>query len=275
MQRIHDPTAAPALPATPVLTGPAGYFTGGVPGAVAPTIVRDWWLNMIQEELLALLTAAGITPDTTGSNYTQVLQSIRTFGGAGTMTTFTSGGTFVVPAGVRKVRVRLWGGGAGGGGMGNSGPGGGGGGGGGGYAEGIYNVTAGASFNVSVGAGGNPGSAGGGTGGGGGTSSFGALISATGGAGGSGDLSGTGIGGYAGSGYGGQINVAPNVGGQNGILITTSWLGGTGGGSFCTSMTSNPAGSGFPGNFPGGGGSGGIQNLPGGVGGAGAVVVEY
>lgn len=279
MQRIHDPTAASALPTTPALTGPTGFFTGGVPGAVAPTIVRDWWLNMIQEELLSLLTAAGITPDTTGSNFTQVLQSIRTFGGSGTMQTFTSGGTFVVPSGTRKVRVRLWGGGAGGGGMGSTAPGGGaGGGGGGGYAEGIYTVTPGASFPVTVGAGGVGGAVGGGTGGGGGSSSFGALISATGGAAGAGALSGAGIGGTAGSGVGGQINIAPNVGGQNGIQITAdgvNWLGGTGGGSFCASMTSNPGGPGFPGNFPGGGAAGGVKNTAGGLGASGLVIVEY
>jgi hypothetical protein len=77
MQRIHDATAAATLPAPPALTGPAGFFTGGAPGAVAPTIVRDWWLNMLQEELLALLTAAGITPDTTATNFAQVLAAIR------------------------------------------------------------------------------------------------------------------------------------------------------------------------------------------------------
>jgi hypothetical protein len=35
---------------------------------------------MIQEELISLLTAAGITPDTTGTAFTQVLQAIRAIG---------------------------------------------------------------------------------------------------------------------------------------------------------------------------------------------------
>jgi hypothetical protein len=80
MQRIFDPTAAATLPAVPALSGSVGYFTGGVPGSVAATRVRAWYLNMLQEELMTLLTTAGITPDTTGSNFTQVLQAIQTLG---------------------------------------------------------------------------------------------------------------------------------------------------------------------------------------------------
>ncbi len=77
MQRITDPTAVSPIPSPPTLTGTAGFFTEGSSGVSAPTDVRGWWLNMIQEELISLLTAADITPDTTGENFTQVLAAIK------------------------------------------------------------------------------------------------------------------------------------------------------------------------------------------------------
>ncbi len=82
MQRIIDATAAASLPAAPTLTGTSGYFTEGTPGVSSATRVRAWWANMVQEEMMALLTAAGITPDTTGLNNTQILAAIRTIAGA-------------------------------------------------------------------------------------------------------------------------------------------------------------------------------------------------
>jgi hypothetical protein len=78
MQRITDSTTAASLPAPPSLSGlTPGYFTGGVPGSTAATRVRYWFLNMVQEELMSLLTAAGITPDTTGTEFTQVLAALQ------------------------------------------------------------------------------------------------------------------------------------------------------------------------------------------------------
>jgi len=68
------------------------------------------------------------------------------------LTAYTTAGTYTwtAPAGVTRVRVRVWGGGGGGGGN-HAGSGGGGG----GYAESIVNVTAGTSYTVVVGSGGN------------------------------------------------------------------------------------------------------------------------
>lgn len=75
MQRIDDPTAATALP-TPEAAGTPGYFTEGSPTAGTPaTNVRGSWLNMVQEELMAIVAAAGISPSKTV--YTQVLAAIR------------------------------------------------------------------------------------------------------------------------------------------------------------------------------------------------------
>ena len=74
MQRIQDPAALTTRPATPVLTGPVGYFTNGNPAsAQAATPVPDWWLNMNQEELCAILVAAGLPVDGTAS----VLQALQ------------------------------------------------------------------------------------------------------------------------------------------------------------------------------------------------------
>src|SRR6185312_11458593 len=70
MFRIDDPTAAGALP-TPEAAGTEGYFTEGSPGVTDPTLVRASFLNMIQEELRAIVVAGGLTPSKT--TYNQVL----------------------------------------------------------------------------------------------------------------------------------------------------------------------------------------------------------
>lgn len=75
MDRIRGTTVAAALPAA-ATTGATGYFTGGDPASsVGATIITADWLNTIQEELLAVVTAAGLSP--TPNNRTQVLQAIN------------------------------------------------------------------------------------------------------------------------------------------------------------------------------------------------------
>ncbi|MFM0173185.1 hypothetical protein PQR33_28110 [Paraburkholderia sediminicola] len=76
-------TAAPTLP-TPAAAGTPGYFTNGNPGTGVPaTIVDADWLNMLQLELLGVVTAGGLTPSKT--TYTQVRDAILQLiqGGAG------------------------------------------------------------------------------------------------------------------------------------------------------------------------------------------------
>ncbi|MBB5414117.1 gp53-like domain-containing protein [Paraburkholderia atlantica] len=76
MFRIDDATAATSLP-TPESAGTEGYFTEGNPAAGTPaTNVRGSWLNMIQEELRAIVVAGGLTPSKT--SYNQVLTAIQT-----------------------------------------------------------------------------------------------------------------------------------------------------------------------------------------------------
>lgn len=113
---------------------------------------------------------------------------------------FAASGTFTVPAGVTKIKVTCIGGGGGAQVNGYLG-------GWGGLAIGYYDVTAGASYTVTVGAGGAAG--GGATGTAGGTSSFGALCSATGGSGANGSNTRT-----MGAGSGGTItNTGVGIGG--------------------------------------------------------------
>lgn len=141
---------------------------------------------------------------------------------------FFSTAVFTVPAGVRRIRAKVYGGGGGGaartaasviyaGG------------GGGGYAEGVYAVTPGAAITVTVGTGGaGLVTATAGVAGAGGTSSFGAFATATGGTGGTIAGSGTGSAGAGGNGSGGQINIL----GANAATGLTAALmrGGNGGG---------------------------------------------
>ena len=127
----------------------------------------------------------------------QIFNPITGVFGTGQMQVFGVGqsGSWYVPNGIGKVRVRLWGGGAS-----QSG----------GYAGGggfalktIYDLSGVTSISVSVGAGGNGGS--------GGTSSFGSYVSATGGT----------TGGTGGSGVGGDIN-------SSGGTASSSYAGGAG-----------------------------------------------
>ncbi|SPV11587.1 bacteriophage tail fiber protein [Burkholderia cepacia] len=80
-------TAVSAIP-TPAPAGTPGFFTGGNPATGLPaTIVDADWLNMIQQELLNILAAAGITPSKTA--YNQVLSSLQSlFAGAATTGSF-------------------------------------------------------------------------------------------------------------------------------------------------------------------------------------------
>jgi hypothetical protein len=141
--------------------------------------------------------------------------------GNGVIVPFLNSGTFVVPAGVNSVRVRVWGAG------GHDG------GGGGGFTmRTIAGLISGASIAVTVGAGAASGSVFGGT------SSFGSFCSATGG--GSGSTSPARGGGV---GTGGDINTTGGAGGNNGGGVAGMW--GNGGSGAST--------NGAPGNSGGGG----------------------
>lgn len=58
MYRIDNANAVAVAPATPG-AGAQGYFTNGNPPVTAPTEVEDWWLNMVQEELVGIAELGG------------------------------------------------------------------------------------------------------------------------------------------------------------------------------------------------------------------------
>jgi len=95
-----------------------------------------------------------------GDDHTQLAQAIRTLS-RGSSQVFSTAGTFnwVCPAGVSRVKVRLWGAGGGGGGARSTANSLATGGGGGGYAERIVDTVPGQTYVLTVGAGGTAGSA--------------------------------------------------------------------------------------------------------------------
>lgn len=98
MFRIDDSTAAVALP-TPEVAGTPGYFTEGNPTTgVAATNVRGSWLNMIQEELMSIVTAGGLTPDKT--TYNQVLNAIKAVAIGQFISSFSANGYVKLPNGM-------------------------------------------------------------------------------------------------------------------------------------------------------------------------------
>ncbi|MCZ7480923.1 hypothetical protein [Rhizobium rhizogenes] len=197
-----------------------------------------------------------------------------------TIVSYGAAGSFswIPPANVRSVFVRVWGGGAGGGG--NQTTGAGGGGGGGGYAEGYVAVTPGTPVTVVVGTGGAGGlNSTAQNGVAGGSSSFGPSVSASGGTGGAGALNGTqGASGGGGTGVGGQRQAMGSQGSSGSWVFNASYgIGGSGGAAAAGGGPGGGISSGLPasGQAPGGGGGGGAMNFSGAAGAAGLVIIEY
>lgn len=84
MRRIDVPSAAAVAP-TPPAAGTEGFFTNGNPATGTPaTEVPDWFLNMVQEELRAVVVAGGLTPSKTV--WTQLRDALAAlYGGGGNL----------------------------------------------------------------------------------------------------------------------------------------------------------------------------------------------
>jgi hypothetical protein len=229
-------------------SGTPQYATDGVPGTTPTTIWPAYAWNMIQDELMALIAAAGITPDDT--NWAQVLQALQNYFGRnravfmvsgalvnGTaLAGWTNGGNFVIPA--PTLFVRGWGAGGGSGGC-TGASSAGGAGGGAGYVEGaLRGLTVGANLAVQIGAGGTPG-----------------------------------------TGAGGDLNLYGQGGGQGYPVGGSTWVSGLGGGCFGTP----PAGPGVSdvsevggaGIFPGGGAAGPLLAANGAEGASGLIIASW
>lgn len=75
MQRVDTATAIATLPAQNP-AGTPGYFSQGSPtGSPPATVPGQDWFNAVQEEIIAVIVAAGITPDK--SNNAQLLAAIQ------------------------------------------------------------------------------------------------------------------------------------------------------------------------------------------------------
>ena len=229
---------------------------GGVAQTLSP---RVQVLPTPYAQFAAAAAVAMTAPNGVSLGGTNYIPNIQVFG---------SSGTFVVPTGVTKIQVVMWGGGGGGGGgntysSGNCTPGGGGGAG--CYALNVFSVTNGASYTVTVGSGGAGGGSGGGNGTSGSATSFGALMTANGGGGGSGGPNTSGFGaGAGGSGASctgaianfhsqdGQSGSYASGSGGNGASAWAAGLGGWGGNGNAAESGEGPG--------AGGGGGAGISS---------------
>lgn len=106
MHRIDGPTAAPALPAPGPVVGTPGYYTDGDPDTVTPpTTMTPAWANAVQEELLAVITHAGLAPDK--SDNAQLLAAIlELFGAAGVTQDIQNGEFTFYGGGLCKVGIQ-------------------------------------------------------------------------------------------------------------------------------------------------------------------------
>ena len=220
------------------------------------------------------ITAANIVTVPTAPFLNWKLPSLSPGFGAGVQT-FTTSGNFVVPSGVARVEVELWGGGSGS--YASTSSAASGGGSGGGYArKRISGLTPGQVIPVTVGTGGAAGTASTAPGPGG-TSSFGSFVSATGGVlNGSASLTNPQNGAIPGGvGVGGDVNLMGSSGGIGFLSV-----GGLGGGAAMGGMQTSGS-TGNSGVFPGGGASGagtganGSTPYNGGAGANGLVVVRW
>lgn len=94
--RIDVATATNTLP-TPAALGTEGYWTKGNPGTGTPATVMDQdWFNALQENLIGVLTAAGVSHSK--SDYTTLSRAIQTIAmaGQGSCRLAVSGGNVVL-----------------------------------------------------------------------------------------------------------------------------------------------------------------------------------
>ena len=287
MRRVATGSQTATLGTPNAEIGTPGFFNQAAPGAgVVPTIPGPDWFNTMQEEMVALATAAGAALDASGAVNNQALSALRAAFTPVMVGYATPGSyTFTVPAGKTQIHVEVWGAGGGGGGSAATAGAAGGGGGGGAYARALLTgLTAGDEIAVVVGQGGAGGV--GASGANGTASSVGADISCGGGLGGGYASSTTpgGFGGWGSPAVSGSVpfNVAfsGSAGGLGGPISTTgAVVFAQGGASFGFVGTSiglggDTATTGVAAPFPAGGGGGGANGGNGGNGGNGLVIIR-
>lgn len=247
-------------------------------GSQVTPVVDNGWVGLYVITVnfgQSAITAANVTTLSTAPLINWKLPALSPGFGAGVQT-FTTSGTFVVPLGVTRLEVELWGGGSGS--FASTSSIASGGGSGGGYArKRIVGLAPGQPIAFTVGAGGAAGTTAGAAAGAGGTSSFGGFVSASGGSlNGSASAANPQNGAIPGGvGAGGDVNLMGSSG-----QIGYQSVGGMGGnapmGGMQTSGTTGNSGV-FPGGGASGAGTGSSGNTPynGGSGASGYVVVRW
>jgi len=102
---------------TPTATADGHWTDGNVAGGVAPTRMMAGWFNAVQDEIINVLTAAGLTTD--AQNNAQLLVALNTLVGPGRLLNvqvLTGSGTYVPSSGTKQILVEAVGAGGGGGG---------------------------------------------------------------------------------------------------------------------------------------------------------------
>ncbi len=233
------------------------------------SVSKQGWYTTTGSAVRVVASVIKLSSTTSGTKYLMERQtSIK-----GVVEVLTSGTTWVVPAGIHRIKVTTIGGGGGGGNSGStgaaSGGGGGGGGGGGQWVRSFVTVIPGNTITYAIGAGGAFG------GGSGGTSSLTGASSALGGSPGAaspgGSTQGAVGGDGGGAGEGGGAGGPGTPGGSSGGGGVQGGNGGPGGAAGSVGQIYGGGGGGAGG--PGGGGSGGSAS--GGNGASGAIIIEY
>ena len=286
-------------------SGTATVYWGGSSRTTTYVSSTQLTATILSTDIASVGTAAvGVTVAYSGSSASSSTTNCSIVSSVVSTNTTAGTGTWTCPAGVTLITVQAWGGGGAGGGSTSTSYNEGGGGAGGSYVYTTLSVSAGTTYNFTVGAGGT--AASGAAGGAGGTSYFGnttagsptgATVSANGGGGGTAGVgagsSGTRLGGFAGGtcSITGNLPSSPllDIAGTSGAAsvsggtgVGTSGAGGAGansggaGGAGLVYVSGSTAGT--AGTAPGGGG-GGSSSLtttePGGAGGAGEVIITY
>lgn len=106
MQRIDVASAVAAMPA-PAAAGAPGFFTAGDPvGGTPATVLSQDWANMVQEELMAPVVAAGLAPSKT--DHGQVLEALFALLGVGGNLAATGHIAIPIPS-LGKMLIINWG----------------------------------------------------------------------------------------------------------------------------------------------------------------------
>lgn len=242
-------------------------------GLGAKPILRPAGTPLLPGDLIS-----GATPTLVYNGASWVLLSTPQNGKVGKAVLQTVGtGSFTVPDGVTRLKVRLWGAGGGGGGSRSAGSAGSAGASG-GYCENEVSVTPGQVIAYTIGAGGAGGAqATPSNGFPGNSTSFGSYMSSTGGGGGGTGFDTVYSGAYALGGVptGVALVIQGGLGGYGTSFSSSMGIGGVTQGDFGRPGGSLSSGVGAGGVFPGGGGGGGANGGNGGAGASGFIVVEW